>query len=248
MKKNALLTAIVVALLAGCNSSDNSSPDRDTTPGNPGIPALPGGGDDGGNQGGDQTDPDGDHDLNPSKDPLIIEAAQRWGTTYEEMYDACQLWTCNLAGLNERITFTIERDTVLLEGSSKIVFTLSDNRHDLWPTFTFYSDLIGRKDIDIEHVDSTFDYRELDSIQREGSTLLGWKTGSDSWVTQDPRNCDNVYCAYLKTSWLENALHASAMAVYRLDGEVTATQRTYIAEEELKALFPIFNANFPSQY
>ncbi|MEF1229909.1 hypothetical protein QTO02_20870, partial [Vibrio fortis] len=57
------------------------SPDRDTTPGNPGIPALPGGGDDGGNEGGDQTDPDGDHDLNPPKDPLIIEAAQRWGTT-----------------------------------------------------------------------------------------------------------------------------------------------------------------------
>lgn len=90
MKKNAISAAVIAALLVGCNSSDNSYTDRETVPGDPGAPILPPD-NNGGNNGNDQTDPDEDNGLNPSKDPLIIEAAQRWGTTYEEMYTACEL-------------------------------------------------------------------------------------------------------------------------------------------------------------
>ncbi|MEF1281931.1 hypothetical protein QTO05_23010 [Vibrio fortis] len=246
MKKNALLTAIVVALLAGCNSSDNSSPDRDTTPGNPGIPALPGGGDDGGNEGGDQTDPDGDHDLNPPKDPLIIEAAQRWGTTYEEMYAACQLWTCSLGAAQERMTFMIERETQLIEGKARITFTLSENRPDFWPSYIFYSDLIQQQNVEIESLSSLYSFVDDDKIQNRESILLGWKTGVDNWTTYSPRRCEEVYCSDFDTSLFENAAYSNTMAVYRTDGTVTHTQRVYLTKEELNALYPVFNPTFPS--
>ncbi|GMM87451.1 hypothetical protein [Vibrio fortis] len=246
MKKNALLTAIVVSLLAGCNSSDNSSPDRDTTPGNPGIPALPGGGDDGGNQGGDQTDPDSDHDLNPSKDPLIIEAAQRWGTTYEEMYDACQLWTCNLGAVLERMTFTIERETQLTEGKARITFTLSENRPDFWPSYVFYSETLQHSNVDIESLSSQFSYVEDDQVAKRDSTLLGWKTGFDNWTTHSPRQCDHVFCPDFDTAMFETGVSSHTMAVYRTDGTVTHTQRVYLTKDELNVLYPVYNPTFPS--
>ncbi|MEZ8721755.1 hypothetical protein AB6D66_11830 [Vibrio pomeroyi] len=181
MKKSALFVALVAALLAGCNSSDSSNTTGGTAPHNPGEPILPPG--DGDGSTGDQTDPDEDTDLNPAKDPLIIEAAQRWGTSYDEMYNACQLWDCNLLQVQERITFTIKRETQLLEGSAKVTFTLANNSNDLWPTYTFYSDLIEDADIDIEAVLSTFNHVKDNKIENEGSTLLGRKALINSWVT-----------------------------------------------------------------
>ncbi|WP_135456512.1 lipoprotein [Vibrio echinoideorum] len=246
MKKSALFVALIAVLLTGCNSSDSSDSTGGTAPHNPGTPILPPG--DGDGSTGDQTDPDEDTDFNPSKDPLIIEAAQRWGTTYDEMYNACQLWTCNLAEVQERITFTIERETQLLEGSAKVTFTLSHNNADLWPTYVFYSDLIGSTDIEVEHTSSTFSYVSDDKIVSEGSTLLGWKTGFGSWATQNPRDCVDAYCAQLKTSWLETGTYSNAMAVYRKNGEVINTQRGYLSQDELRALYPVFSPTFPDQY
>ncbi|CAK3958061.1 Lipoprotein [Vibrio crassostreae] len=249
MKKSALfvaLVALVAVLLSGCNSSDSSDTAGGTAPHNPGNPILPPGGGDG--SGDDQTNPDEDTGLNPPQTDLIAEAAKRWGTTYDQMYNACQLWTCNLADLQERITFTIERETLLLEGSSKMTFTLSHNNADLWPTYVFYSDLIGNTDIEIEHVSSTFHHVDTEKVINEGSTLLGWKTGFDSWATQSPRDCVEAYCAEFKTSWLETGTYSSAMAVYRENGEVIKTQRGYLAQDELRVLFPIFNPTFPEQY
>ncbi|CAK1768731.1 lipoprotein [Vibrio crassostreae] len=243
MRKSVLFVALFAALLTGCNSSESAG---GTTPHNPGKPILPPG--DGGGSTGDQTDPDEDIDFNPSKDPLIVEAAQRWGTTYDEMYNACQIWTCNLAELQERITFTIERETQLLEGSSKITFTLAHNNSDLWPTCVFYSNLISNTGIEIEHVSSSFHYVDTNKIAQEGSTLRGWKTGFDSWATETPRNCIELSCNQFKTSWLEKGTYSSSMAVYRLDGEVIKTQRGYLSQEELQVLFPIFSPTFPELY
>ncbi|MDH5925910.1 hypothetical protein L8S13_06395 [Vibrio lentus] len=244
MNKNTLFSTIIVLLLAGCNSSDNTVTGGETSPGNPGLPTFPPGEGDEGN-GNDQTNPDGDVDL---KDKLILEAAQRWGTTYDEMYQACQLWECNLGGVQDRLIFTIDRETQLSEGSMKVTFTLTENRTDFWPKYTFYSDLIKHSNVQIEHVESSFHYAVSDETQSSSSTLKGWKTGFDEWSTQDPRECTNNFCSDIKTSWLENAQMSQAMAVYREDDIVFATQRGYVTGEELQVLFPMFDATFPGHY
>ncbi|MEZ8556863.1 hypothetical protein AB6D26_09095 [Vibrio cyclitrophicus] len=246
MKRTALFASLIAALLTGCNSSNDSNSVDGSAPHTPEKPILPPEGGDG--SAGDQTNPDEDTDLNPSKDALIVEAAQRWGTSYDEMYNACQLWSCNLADIQERIIFTIERETQLLEGSAKVTFILSHNTADLWPTYVFYSDLIGNTEIEIEHSSSSFHYIDDDKIVSEGSTLLGWKTGFGSWATQNPRNCIDAYCAEFKTSWLETGTYSSAMAVYRENGEVIKTQRGYLSQDELRALYPVFSPTFPGHY
>ncbi|MCY9853085.1 hypothetical protein [Vibrio mediterranei] len=233
--------------LSGCNSSDNQFTPQDPLPSNPGKPIIPPGGD-GGDNGNDQTNPDNDADLGPSKDPEIIEAAQRWGVTYEEMYHACEMWQCDLSSVQERVRFSIERETQLVEGEATITFTLAEHHSDFWPSLTFRSPLIGHTSIEIEHATSTFHFNETGAEQNKGSTLLGWKTGVDNWATQTPRNCTEAYCDYLRTSWLENALYSNGAAVYRLDGQVTAVQRVLYTGEELKALYPLFNATFPEHY
>ncbi|MCZ8502961.1 hypothetical protein O9853_22260 [Vibrio lentus] len=74
------------------------------------------------------------------------------------------------------------------------------------------------------------------------------ENGFDEWSTQDPRECTNNFCSDIKTSWLENAQMSQAMAVYREDDIVFATQRGYVTGEELQVLFPMFDATFPGHY
>lgn len=247
MKKSTLLLTLLLLALSGCNSSSDSSPSDDLIPGKPGIPILPPA-NDGDNQGGDQTDPDEDIDLVPPKDPKIIEAAQRWGTTYEQMDNACELWVCDLSSLQDRIIFSIERESELIEGKVKVEFTLADNHFDFWPSFTFHSPIIGNPSIEIQHSTSVFYFNELGEEKLEGSVLLGWKTGVNTWATQHPRECYEIPCTYLKTFWLDNALYATVSAAYRLEGEVIGVQNIRLTPAELKSLFPIYDASFPDHY
>ncbi|MEZ8721756.1 hypothetical protein AB6D66_11835 [Vibrio pomeroyi] len=57
-----------------------------------------------------------------------------------------------------------------------------------------------------------------------------------------------MYCNQLETSWLETGTYSSAMAVYRKNGDVINTQRSYLSQEELRVLYPVFNPTFPSSY
>ncbi|QIA63768.1 hypothetical protein GT360_09655 [Vibrio astriarenae] len=248
MKKTAALALLLSVFVVGCNSSDNdSSAPVDPIPGNPGLPVLPpgsGGGDDG----NDQTTPDNDTDIDfPQEDPLIAEAAHRWGTSYKEMERACKLWTCNLGSVQERMIFSLERDTQNTEGSARVTFTLSESKPDFWASYVFYSELIQNKNVQIESVISNFYYLNDDTPVTVDSVLMGEKTGFDHWSTHQPRDCGGQHCGEMKASILGSATSSFAMAVYRTDGVVTSTQTVYVTDEELQVLAPIFSPTFPEK-